>query len=109
MAIEHNLILVAESRHMDRTDFERIAERIRATTDTIDVFIVENGSLNMLIARRAADLPTLIVCPAPLDMFRPRRGRIFAGQWIGKVEEFKRLKAAGLPVSAWRTTQAGAV
>jgi hypothetical protein len=107
MGFEQNLILVAESRHMDPADFERIAERIRAMSDTIEVFIVENGSLNMRIARRAADRPTLVACPAPLDMFRPRRGRIFAGQWIGKIEEFKRMKAAGLPVPAWRAVTPG--
>ena len=109
MAVERNLILVAESRHMDAGDFERIAERIRASTDAIEVFVVENGSLNMRIARRAADLPTLVVCPAPLDMFRPRRGRIFQGQWIGKIEELKRMDAAGLPVPAWRAVTPGTV
>jgi hypothetical protein len=107
MAFERNLILVAESRHMDRADFEAIAARIHATTDTIEVFVAENGSLNMRLARKAAERPTLVVCPAPLDMFRPRRGRIFQGQWIGKVEEFKRLRDAGLPVPAWRTITPG--
>jgi hypothetical protein len=109
MAVERNLILVAESRHMDAGDFERIAQQIRASTDTIEVFVVENGSLNMRIARRAADLPTLVVCPARLDMFRPRRGRIFQGQWIGKIEELKRMDAAGLPVPAWRAVTPGTV
>jgi hypothetical protein len=109
MAVERNLILVAESRHMDAGDFERIAQRIRASTDTIEVFVVENGSLNMRIARRAADLPTLVVCPARLDMFRPRRGRIFQGQWIGKIEELNRMNAAGLPVPAWRAVTPGTV
>jgi hypothetical protein len=107
MAIERNLILVAERRHMDPADFERIADRIRASVNTIEVFVVENGSLNMRIARRAADRPTLVVCPAPLDMFRPRRGRIFQGQWIGKIEELKRMTAAALPVPAWRIVAPG--
>lgn len=92
---------------MDLADFERIAERIRASTDSIEVFIAENGSLNMRVARRAADRPTLVVCPAPLDMFRPRRGRIFQGQWIGKIEELKRIAAAGLPLPAWRIVTPG--
>jgi hypothetical protein len=103
MAIERNLILVAERRHMDPDDFERIAERIRALDDSIKVFVVENGSLNMRMARKAAERPTLVVCPVPLDMFRPRRGRIFQGQWIGKIEELHRMDASGLPVPAWQT------
>lgn len=103
MSFERNLILVAERRHMNPADFETIAERIRTLDSGIEVFVVENGSLNMRVARKTAERPTLVVCPAPLDMFRPRRGRIFQGQWIGKIEELQRMAAAGLPVPAWQT------
>lgn len=53
MVIERKLILGAESRHMDSADFVRVAERIRASTDAIEVFLVENGSLDMRIASKA--------------------------------------------------------
>lgn len=101
MPYERNLILVSERRHMDPADFETIAALVRERCAEIEVFVVENGSLNMRIARQAAQRPTLVICPTPLDMFTPRRGRILQGSWIGKIEEMQRMEAAGLPVPRW--------
>lgn len=74
---------------------------MRERAPDIEVFAAENGSPNIRIARQAAQRPSIVVCPAMLDMFRPRRGRVFAGNWIGKIEEMRRIQAAGLPVPRW--------
>jgi hypothetical protein len=101
MAFERNLLLVSEQRHMDPADFARIAEHVRARAPDIEVFVAENGSPNIRVARNAGARPSIVVCPTELDMFRPRRGRILVGRWLGKIEEMQRMQDAGLPVPRW--------
>jgi hypothetical protein len=101
MSFERNLILVSEQRHMDPADFSAIAALIRERAPDIEVFVVENGSPNIRAARQASQRPSIVVCPTELDMFRPRRGRILIGRWLGKIEEMQRMKDAGLPVPRW--------
>jgi hypothetical protein len=101
MSFTRNLILVSEQRHMDPADFHAIAAYVRERAPDIEVFVVENGSLNSRSARHASQRPSIVVCPTALDMFRPRRGREFIGRWIGKIEEMQRMQNAGLPVPRW--------
>ena len=101
MSFERNLILVSEQRHMDPADFARIAELVRDRAPDIEVFVTENGSPNIRTARAASQRPSIVICPTELDMFSPRRGRVFAGRWIGKIEELQRMEKAGLPVPRW--------
>ena len=53
MSFTRNLILVSEQRHMDPADFHAIAAYVRERAPDIEVFVVENGSLNSRSARHA--------------------------------------------------------
>jgi hypothetical protein len=96
-----NLITVHYPRALDPRDFEAIKEKIEARAPDIQVFIVQDGHLSLATKKKAAALPTLVFAPIMLQRFRPARGKIYCGRPIGKVEQMRRLDAAGIPVPEW--------
>lgn len=100
MTIERNLILVHQPDRQDPRDFFEIAALVEEMAPDIAAFVVYNSALNTLTRKKAATLPTLIVSPGELDIFRPARGKIYAGKFIPKSEQMKRFSEANLPVPA---------
>ena len=47
-------------------------------------------------------LPTTIISFLPLRRFVPSWGTIWQQEWLGKIEECRRLEKAGVPVPKWR-------
>ena len=95
---ERNLILVHRKGFWDIADFFAIRDVIAARAPDIEVFIVDNHAPHSVTRRQAARRPTLVFSPTPLLEFKPARGRIYCGLHMPKIEEIRRLKAAGLPV-----------
>jgi hypothetical protein len=95
---ERNLVLVHSNRWQDRADFEIIKSHVEALAPDIAVFIASNDIPSSIVRKRAASRPTLIFSPIQILSFKPARGKIYAGTPMSKIEEMRRLLAAGLPV-----------
>ena len=100
MAPERTLVLVHQPTRQDAADFVRIARRIGEIAPDIEVVIVSNETLAAVTRRRAARRPSLVVSPGPLGVFRPARGRLYAGFPMPKDEQIRRLEAGGIRVPA---------
>jgi hypothetical protein len=94
----HHLIIVLQPSWQAPGDFRDIAQRIRKIDPGLGIFIVSAEETADDIAEAAATCPTLVYAPGPLGAFRPRRGKVYHGRPMPKVEQVKRLHAAGVPV-----------
>ncbi len=100
MAPERNLILVHQPERQALQDFYDIAALVEEMAPDIRTFVVYNTARNTLTRKKAAALPTLVFSPGELDEFTPTRGKIYAGRFIPKSEQCRRLAAAGVTVPA---------
>ncbi len=98
MPAERHLVLVHTPEWQDMGDFHDIARRVERMAPDIRTFVVSNDDTASVTKRRAAEAPTLVFSPIRLGQFRPRRGRVFAGQTVSKLVEMECLAAAGLPI-----------
>jgi hypothetical protein len=98
VAYERNLVLVHTPKLQGREDFEAIRATLAERAPDIEVFIVLNNIPNSTTTRQAALRPTLIFSPVPLRSFAPRRGKVLAGQSLGKWAEIERMAAGGISV-----------
>jgi hypothetical protein len=97
-----NLILVYNPNWMDGTDFENIANRIRQKAPDIDVYVTESNLTSFGIKKKASKYPTFIFSPGFMRKFKPRRGKVYCGQKLPKIEQMRSLERAGLPVPKWK-------
>lgn len=97
-----NLVIVHQPGWSDPSDWEDIAGRISRRAPDLDVFIVDATAENARIRDAAARAPTLVFSPGAMPVFRPLRGRVYAGQRVAKAEQLRRLAAVGVPVPKWR-------
>jgi hypothetical protein len=95
---ERNLVLVHSRRWQDHADFEIIKTHVEEIAPDIAVFIASNDIRSSITRKRAASRPTLIFSPIRLLSFSPARGRLYAGAQMSKMDEMRRLAAAGLPI-----------
>lgn len=95
---ERNLVLVHTPTLQARSDFESIKAKLAERAPDIEVFIADNRARNSVTRKQAARRPSLIFSPVALRDFRPLRGKIYAGRAMTKMEEYRRLADAGLPV-----------
>lgn len=95
---ERNLVLVHSNRWQSRADFEMIKNHVEALAPDIAVFIASNDIPSSITRKRAASRPTLIFSPIRLLSFKPARGKLYAGTPMSKIDEMRRLAAAGLPI-----------
>jgi hypothetical protein len=100
-APEKNLVLVHSNRWQDRADFEMIKTHVESLAPDIAVFIASNAISSSITRKRAASRPTLIFSPIRLLSFKPARGKLYAGTPMSKLDEMRRLAAAGLPIPAF--------
>ena len=97
-APERNLIIVHSPRLQARSDFEAVAAAMAERAPDIAVFIVENRTRASLTRKKAADRPTLIFSPVPIRDFVPLRGKVVSGRFHPKIDEVRRLAAAGIRI-----------
>ena len=83
-------------------DLETIAEKVRSRASDIEVYVVADGKPSFAVRKKAAKLPTFVLSIGPLASFRPKRGKIYSGKMLSKIEQLQRLQAAGAPVPQWR-------
>jgi hypothetical protein len=95
-APERNLVLVHRPGSQDVEDFHRIGALVRERAPDIEAFIARADSSCPVTTRKAARRPSLVFSPTPLARFRPRRGKVYAGKQISKLDQMRRLQAAGV-------------
>jgi hypothetical protein len=96
--INWHLILVRLPGWQSTEDWEEIASYVREIEPRIETFIVRGDQPHSYTRRKAASLPTLVFSPGLLKGFRPLRGRVYQGSPIPKLQQLKRLAAAGVPI-----------
>jgi hypothetical protein len=95
----HHVILAFKPGWQSIEDLRAIARHIVDIEPEIRPFILANTLRNSVSRKLAAASPTLVVSPAPLETFRPIRGKVYQGAPVPKFEEIRRLAAAGVPVA----------
>ena len=93
-----NLVIVHTPGLQALSDFTTIKSLIAARAPEIEVFILANGMRHSVTRKWAASRRTLVFSPVPIERFSPLRGKVYACRRLGKLEEIRRLAAAGLPV-----------
>ena len=93
-----NLVLVHRRGAVDIADLQRIRELVHKRAPDIEVFIAHSRSPCSVTARHAARRPSLVFSPARNKKFVPRGGKVYGPVSIGKLEQARRLQAAGIAV-----------
>jgi hypothetical protein len=96
-----NLILVHWPERQSLEDFEEIARRIADRAPEIGVLIAEGKARDLHVVLKAALRPTVVVSMMPRKRFRVLHGHVFEGRDLLKSEQYRRYRAAGLPVPDW--------
>lgn len=100
-----HLVLVHQPGCQDASDFRAIAAIVEARVPEIRCFVVDNELPNSLTRKRIADHPTLVVSPGRLHRFQPKRGKIYNGRPMSKIDEMDALRSRGLPVPTYAPLQ----
>lgn len=93
-----SLVLAYRPGWQSLTDLAEIRRHVADIDPSIAVFALPATQPNSVSRRQAGRRPTLVVSPGPLTTFRPQRGTVYQGKPIAKIEQLKRLAAAGVPV-----------
>ena len=92
-----NLVIVHTPSAQQISDWLTVKETIAARGPEIDVSIVENGKPHPEIEEWQVSRPSLVFSPCTLSSFRPAGGKVYTGRAIDKLEQVRRLAAAGIP------------
>lgn len=98
LPILRNLILVNRPGWQAESDWRVIARHVRDFDPRIEVFVVDGTRRNSYTRRLASKRPTLVCSPSPIPAFLPARGKVYCGRVIPKLDQLRRLAAAGVPV-----------
>jgi hypothetical protein len=93
-----NLLLLHTPGFQDVSDWWSVKSMIEARAPDIQVRIDSNTRPSRRIARWQARRPSLVFSPYRLVAYEPPGGTVYAGRDLGKLEELRRLAAAGSPV-----------
>ena len=93
-----HLILAYRPGWQSLEDLNKIAFHVSDIDPTIRTFILPTTARNFLTRNEAATRPTFVLSPGRMPSFRPARGKVYAGRPMAKIEEVRRLQAAGVPV-----------
>ena len=95
---DRNLVIVHTPTLQALSDFTTIKSFIAGRAPEIEVFILTNRMRHSVGRKWAGRQRTLVFSPVPIERFSPVRGKVYACRRLGKLEEIRRLAAAGLPV-----------
>ena len=92
-----NLVIVHTPGAQAVDDWRIVKAEIAEKAPDIDVRIVGNGKANPEIDAWLSARPSFVFSPCRITGFQPASGTIASGQMIDKLEQARRLSAAGLP------------
>jgi hypothetical protein len=93
-----NLVIVHCTGWQAAEDWYEIAAHVCRIAPSVAVLVVGCEVIDHAAAKQAAMLPTLVFSPGPLGLFAPTRGKIYQSPRMNKVDQLRRLHAAGVPV-----------
>jgi len=93
-----NLLLLHSRDQQALSDWQTVQSKIEARASDIEVRIDSNDEPDPATARWQVSRPSLVFSPLRLLAYRPPAGKVYVGQAIGKIEEWRRLADAGLPI-----------
>jgi len=94
----YNLVIVHTADGQDISDWVTVSGMIHERAPDIEVRIVNNRAANSATRKWQVRRPSLVFSPFHLITFRPTGGKVYAGRRYSKLEQYERLKAAGIPV-----------
>lgn len=106
-AIERHLVIVHQPGWQAVEDWIAISQLVRKVDSSIGVIVVGADRANESLRHQAAERPSLIFSAGPLGGFVPLRGKVYNGRVIPKMEQLRRLAAAGVPVPATTVLRPG--
>ena len=106
---ERHLVLVHSEGWQDINDFHALKRSVEALAPDIKVFIASNDIASSTTRKQASRRPTLVFSPLRLGAFKPDRGKVYAGRPMSKLDEMRRLEAAGIPVPEFEELTADTV
>ena len=92
-----NLIIVTGRQHEDWHDFEEIAHEVVKIAPDIAVHLVSPRDTAKVLDARKWKRPGITVCVGHPGHFQPLRGPFFHSLPIKKIDQYSRLKNAGIP------------
>ena len=91
-----NLIIVTGRGLEDWRDFEQIAREVVRIAPDIAVHLVSPHDTASVLDQRKWQRPSMSVCLGPPGKFLPSRGPLFHSAPIKKLDQYSRLKSAGI-------------
>ena len=95
-----NVLLVTREDENQWEIFPQVAEELRRIG--VRCRLVHEVTPQLKHWAWTLGLPTTIVSFLPLRRFIPSWGTVWQQEWLGKIEECRRLETAGVPVPKWR-------
>jgi len=92
-----NLIIITGRKIEDWRDFEQIAHEVVKAAPDIAVHIVSPRETANSIERRKWERPSVTVCVGHPGEFNPIRGPLLHSYPVKKLDQYVRLKTAGIP------------
>jgi len=96
-----NLILLCDAAVQPDRDFREVAKRVRRLAPDVHAFVVSTPEERRRPALAQLLRPTLFVQVHKVAHMRPRRGCVARPLDLSKIETFRAMDAAGLPVPRW--------
>lgn len=100
--ITRHLVILHREGWQDVADWTAIGERIRAMAPSIGVIVASDDMEDAYLSEVAATRPTLVFSPGRIHRFEVRRGKIYQGGTLQKLDQLELFVKAGVPVP--RTT-----
>src|SRR5262249_9933463 len=95
---EWHLVMVRQPGWQSAEEWQGIAAHVREMEPRIAPFVVRCDLPHSVARRAAAKRPSLVFSPGRLTVFHPLRGRLYQENIISKLQQLRRLAAAGVPV-----------
>ena len=90
------LVLIANRQALDPADIGAIAQKILQSRPEIRIFVVDPRDTAEFVPNANWNNPAVSISFGPPGRFIPKRGRILQNKQIAKVDQFARMKAAGI-------------
>ncbi len=92
-----NLVIVHTPGQQALSDWTTVKEKIEARAPDIEVRIADNSIPSSSTRRWQVRRPSFVFSASPLLEYRPSGGQVYQGQRLNKIEQYERLRAAGIP------------
>ena len=100
-----NLLMIVNPKLLMSENFIEIGNFVRGRAPDIRVILISDSVKSRPLLKKAEDRPTLAFSPMVLHSVRPKRGKVYSGQPLPKLDQMRMLKRFGIPVPRWTTIE----